>query len=366
MPRPVHRAVLLVLFCLTFMGCAAAERDAARRSGLLIEPGEANKLDYRINWATDLELPQGQQIVAAKRLGDLLVVVERPTNLVSAVSLRNGELLWRRLIGSETEDLMPPARRGDTIVLNSATRLYLLRARDGEPSTVYDLDHLASTGPMIADNLAILGSTDGTTFGVNLESGVTSWRYGLSDSIIAPLVGSDDTVLTTDAGGDYAMLSSANGSLLWRGRTFGSVVAQPALGPETAFIPSRDQSLYALDRSTGRDVWTYRATEPLTVEPAAYEQVVALPLPGQGVVGLDPASGEAIWRIDTPGTRPVTKRGEAILLAAPRAILLAEPTTGRILDRARTLPLRDVIPGPDSSLILLSPQGRVLRINSTQ
>lgn len=353
--------------CATDRGGTGSARTVvpARPTGLLIEPEPARQLGYNVAWATDLKVPRNENILSAAVLGDVLVVVEVPGNIVSAVSMENGRGLWRRPVGTRTDRLFPAARHGDNILVNTATRLYELRARDGEAQGAAELETLASTGPTVVEGMALIGALNGNVIGHDIEAGYAKWRYDLAGQIVVPPVESGDNIVAADTRGVYAMLDAVDGTAMWRGRTFGPVTAKPGVDRGTVYIASGDGTLYAVNRSTGRDVWKAPMAQPLTESPVSFDTVVLLPLPGRGVVAFEPADGAERWRLDTPA-RPILRLDERAVLATPNSLMLVDLETGRVAADARTLPLQTVLAGPDNSLVLVSPKGRVLRLNRMQ
>lgn len=357
---------LLVLSLIVLIGCATGGDGLPRRSGLLMEPDQARQVGYVLNWATDLEVPGDHQLVAARVLGDLLVTVEIPGNLVTAVSMRDGSVRWRRVIGDQTKRLYAPARHGDQVLVNTDTRLYLLRASDGNTQDVQDLDGVVAMGPVVVDDLAVYGSIDGTVFAHDVLTEFSQWEYLLTARIVTQPVAMDGDIFVADSRGTYVMLD-ADGDAAWRGHTFGPVTAAPAMDEAAVYVASEDRSLYALNRNNGSDRWPapFRADQALTQAPMAFGLVVLQPLPGGGVVALDSVDGAERWRLDTPAL-PIGRSGDDAILAATQSLLRVDLATGNVKAQGRTLRLSTVLEGPDGSLVLVSPGGRLLRMNPAQ
>ena len=91
--------VLLQVTLVTLIGCQSVPPPPSG-TGHLIEPGDALRLGYHLGPARDLAVPSGHAISHVAVLGDQLVVVESPSNLVTAISLGNGDTVWSRIIGS--------------------------------------------------------------------------------------------------------------------------------------------------------------------------------------------------------------------------------------------------------------------------
>jgi outer membrane protein assembly factor BamB len=362
--------VLLVLVLVMAGGCRAPGEDrpttrTAPSGALLIEPVAARDLGYVANWVSDLQVRRGDQVSYARVLGDFVVTVQQQGNVVSAVSIRDGSVAWRRSVGRANEALFRPAVAGDTLLINSDRRLYTLRLRTGQPLGVYDLDRLVGTGPAVVDDLAIFGGIDGTVFAHGIDSGFARWRFALTSRIATAPTVIGNYVFASDTNGRWAMLSPMNGEVNLRGRTFAAITTPPASDRSTLFIPSHDGNFYAINRATGADQWVHRGTTPLSLRPAVFDQLVILPVPDRGLIAFETVSGEQRWTSDQV-RRPITSRGDNIVMTTSRDLLLVNPEEGSIIADAPTQPLVDVLTGPDDSLILVGPTGRMIRLNPTR
>ena len=352
---------LLILMLLTATGCGDWSRRASR-SGLLIEPADAARLGYAVTWSTGLDVPRRHDISSATVLGDTLFTVEAPGNLVTAVSVRDGEVLWRRVIGQPTENIYPPVRDEEKVYFNNDTTFYTVSMKNGGLIATSQLSHVVETGPVLIDRYAIFGGADGTVYAHDIDTGYAKWSYQLSAGIVVSPVESQQNVFAVDSKGVYASLRADSGELVFRGRTFGSVTASPASTRNGLYIPSHDQSLYAINRVTGGDKWVYRTSRKLTAAPAALSQSVFLPLPGTGMVALNDSDGAERWKTDLQA-HGVGVSGNKVLLQYPGGLRWVDEDSGRVLSDAPTMPLQYVIPVEDSGgLLVVSPGGRIHRL----
>jgi outer membrane protein assembly factor BamB len=352
---------LLVLMLLAAVGCG----DWSRRSGgsgLLIEPPDAARLGYVVNWSTNLSVPRRHVLTSITLLDDLLVTVEAPGNLVTAISVRDGSVRWQRVIGEPTEKVYTPVRDGERIYLNNNTMIFTVGANRGDLIASSKLAQVVETGPVLIGRYAVFGGAEGRVFAHDVDAGYAKWSYLLTSAIVAPPVVSQQNVFLADSQGIYAMLRADSGELIFRGRTFGPVTARPASTRSGVYIASHDQSLYALNRVTGQDKWVYRTAAPLKQSPVALGQAVYLPMPNAGLVALNAGNGQVLWRTDLRAT-PVKAGHGQVLLLYPGGLRLVDQATGRVVEDAPTMTLQTALPGPDGGLLIVSPGGRVHRLN---
>jgi outer membrane protein assembly factor BamB len=352
---------LLILTLLLASGCGDWMTRRPSNSGLLIEPADAARIGYAISWSTDLGVPRRNRLSSITRLGDLLITVEAPSNLVSAISVRDGSVLWRRVIGAPTENVYAPVRDGERVYLNNDTTVFTLGAVHGDLIASSKLKEIVSTGPVLIGKYAIFGGSGGTVYAHDVQAGYAKWSYQMTNAVVVQPMATEQNVFVADSNGIYAALRAEDGDLLFRGRTFGPVTAETASTRSSIYIASQDQSLYALNRLTGADKWVYRTKAPLTQPPVAIGQSVYLPVPGAGLVALDASNGKKRWH--TVPSTPVKASEGRLLLHSTIGLFQVDESTGRVIEQADTGALQKVLQGPDNSLLIVSPGGRIHRLN---
>ncbi|MFA9479014.1 PQQ-binding-like beta-propeller repeat protein [Phycisphaerales bacterium AB-hyl4] len=362
--------LLPMLFALTLTACGATERTEGedrpepRRSGLLVDPAEAERVGYAVNWIASVDVPSRQRIIAATLLDDLIITLERPTNMISAVSVSDGRPVWRRVADRSPDPFFRPTRRDDRIFINSASQLLMIDVRTGNIVNVVELPVAVDAPHTIVQGRAVFGGVDGRVFAIDLDTGQIRWNRQLSGRVTAAPADADDATVVGDDAGRYAMFDAQSGSMLWEGRTFGRNSATAAVDEDTVYIASRDQALYALSRSTGRDRWVYRDTVPLEWDPKLIGPTLFVPVIGDGrLVALDIEQGDVRWTYEGVAIPLATPREDRILLATPTELKVVRHGDGRELADARTRRLVTVLSGPGNSLVLVASNGDMSRLN---
>jgi len=236
-----------MLVLLSSFGCQSQTHTGP---DLLINPLGARKLGYHYQWSTDLAIPPGSRLNQAEVLDDLLVVIESPSNMVSAISLQDGTVRWVRSVASSLDRVYGALRSGDRVLVNSETRLYSLAAETGTIVDSRDLKTSVAAPPALAGGLLIFGATDGQVFAQNLWDGFDRWTIQLSGQEATRPVLAGNGLFVADDAGSYALLAIDNGALLRDGRTFARISATPTVGDASLFVASEDATLYALNGVT--------------------------------------------------------------------------------------------------------------------
>jgi outer membrane protein assembly factor BamB len=360
---PLRRFWSLVLALLVAAPAFAAEPPpAVPGQRLPMEPGEADKLGYVANWYQNLELPASQRVVEVTRLDDLLIVREAPRPMISAVDISDGELRWQQELGRPTDRFHAPVRRGDRILVPKETDLFELHARTGEVERHLRFDFVVAGDPALVNNILIYPSTGGTLIGFHLDHRVRVWKHAMPRALHAPMVQRGGVVYATDSAGNYAAFDGVSGTKQWQRRTFDAVRGAPAIDSDTVYVPSTDSSLYAVNRQTGADRWVYHAEVPLEHPVYRLGRHLLATVPGKGLVALDHASGDQRWHLKQR-LIPVSQRQGQLLLFRKAGLTLVRADVGVVITEASSDPLHNVVAGPEGSVILITEDGRLQRLN---
>ncbi|MCC7406562.1 MAG: PQQ-like beta-propeller repeat protein [Phycisphaeraceae bacterium] len=358
MKRLLGQDLLRSLATLGLLLCLSACQKPADpfRTGL-VYPLDARRLGYTKVWRVDLNLPGKARLRSAELLGDLLLTVEVPSNLVTALRAQDGKVLWTRQVGERGQEIFTPTRQGDRILVNTETHLAILDAFTGRPLQTNPLEYVVITAPVVHGPLAIFASAEGRVFAQRIDSGQLAWSYQMPAGVrMRPAVYGND-VLIADITGFYKMLDANTGQPHWSGRSF-APNSQPILTEYGPFIASQDTFLYALDSATGKDRWQYAATTPLHQPPALVGSVLYQTLGSRGLVALDPATGKLLWQSKDPAT-PITQVGDALVLYVRPRLELVDAATGRPRSATLSRNIDKALALPDGSLVLISNRGAI-------
>ena len=359
MARSTFRFVLTSSLILA-AGCQIAPSSGMKR---LVDPIEAGQLGYRYRWSWDLGMPAGRRVDQVAVLEDLIVVVESPSNLVSAISLRDGSVQWTRQVGDSLDQLHTPVRHRDHILLNSETHLYRLNSFTGDVLETQLLKTAVSHAPVLVGDLAIYGGANGHVFAQNLDDGFSRWAYDVRSPIAARPVLAANQLITASTRGEYHVLAPASGRILHKGRTFARISASPVATESVIYVASEDHTLYALNLPTLQDRWKFRAPRPLTRSPIIIRNLVYLPVPNYGLIAIDALNGEKLWEFRDVRALPVDSRDNNVLLHAGDQFVLMGADTGRTVASVATKPLLTVLRTAAHSLILVSSRGELMRLD---
>lgn len=333
-----------------------------KKTGLLIEPVDALAIGYSVHWATHISVPNAEKISAAAVLDDLLVTVESPSHIVTAINMKTGRMAWRSKIANPFDNIYTPRRIDQKILVNTETHLYELSALTGKIISRADLTAPVNSAPAIVGEFAIFGGSNGMVFGHDTRTGYAKWRYKLPSQILVPAQVISSQVFIATSSGRYVSFNGRTGEVLWRGKTFARVSATPAISPLGVFVASEDHSLYGLQRATGEDRWIFRYTAPLKHTPQVIRSSLYVTLPTGELVALKATDGKELWRVNTKD-KLITNDQNGLVFLGDKKIILRETNTSKVIDQVPTKKLQTILPASDKSLVLISSDGFIVKIS---
>lgn len=369
MLRSVAAVLAMILIVISTSACRSQSRTQSSTPDAPIAYAmsymEMEEIGYRPGWNARTVVNPGSRIVGAAILGSYLTVIEHPANIVTTFDLNSGEMLWKMSAGQPGEKIYGPYAYEDRIMVNTDRQLWAYDAKSGERKIIADFQSVVRTEPAMAERLAVFGGADGKAFAIDVTTGQKPWEYQMAASFRAKPLKASNGVFVADIAGVYAMIDDLTGNMLWRGRTFGPIVADPAADAIRIYVPSEDRSMYALDRTSGRDRWSpFRAEMPLTQAPLAGSRDVFLPLPGEGLVALQAGTGREIWRKPLM-VKPEGLVGRFLYARDKDMIYKINPGDGDVLATAKAPLLAKFLIAGDSRLIVVSNDGIVTEMIPT-
>jgi outer membrane protein assembly factor BamB len=357
-------ATILLLTLFATGGCQLFQ-PAVDNSGPIIDAFEARSIGYGPpRWAQDLGLEDSDRLSHAAVLDDVIMCVDLPSNIVSCISVRDGSIRWQKQPAEDTDLLFEPVRLdADQIMVNSETRIYYLDAKSGRTLARSKLEASVGDRPAVIGRNAVFGGLNGRVFAHDADRGMSVWSQQMSAGINVRPVTVGFNVLVTDSNGVYGMYESVHGENLWKGQTYGQISAVPAVSGDGLFVVSADQSMYALNRSNGDNPWKYIAPTPVTSAPIVLGGMVFLSVPDKGLIAFNAITGEELWVKDTTA-RPIKIVKQRLILNDETRLITVAPDSGQTIAEVAVKRLKSVLSGPGDSLILVTADGRLTRINA--
>ena len=362
---PLMAALVLATGCeSTPTASSTGSSTPQGRDDLLISYAHADELGFRLSWQRDLAKPANQRLAYMAVLGDLVALVEHPSNNLGVFQLADGNVRFARKIDNDRFRTFRPTRRGDTIFIHTESVIYGHNAQSGTRTSQANLSFTASTSGVLFGNSIVFGGVNGEVWAQNPASTSRHWQTSLVGSVMAEPLVTNAGVVLADIDGHMVSVGE-QGQLLWRHSAFGGVVTDPVTSGPVVFLPSEDRGLYALNTISGQPAWLkYHASAALTQSPVISQGVLYLPVPGEGLVALDANNGHPLWTSPADGL-PLGTVQDMLLVHGDRELALLDTDDGQPIVVVPTAQLQEVVLTEEGGLVLLSPGGQIayLRAN---
>jgi len=331
--RPLALLPLMLLF-LAVAGCQSGDRWPVETE-YLVSLEQSDQLDYTIAWESSIALSQQGEAVAIYPYDDYVLGVEDGRNIVSALTVRDGNPSWEYSVGASLEHLRGITRQGGQILASTQSDLYFLDAATGRLQKVqrYDPKNAALTAGVIFGPFLIYGTSDGRLIYHHLGLGLmqTAYRLETSQSIThPPLVLGNEFAVLTQSGGIHFM-DGVNNSQIWTAAARDPIAATPAIDEFALYVAGVDQSVWAFRVADGKMVWRFPGQRPLRDDPKLIDGILYQAEPGKGLHAINSKTGVEQWLCpEVDGGTVLTRKNGQLIVWSKQA---TGSTFYRVLER---------------------------------
>jgi outer membrane protein assembly factor BamB len=305
---------------------------------------------FRVVWSRGL----GALIEFPAVVADGVAYIANATGTIWALSMRNGDVLWRHDTPHGKMASSPAVWGGELVVHGMDGHVWVLRRSDGRLLWRYDVGSPVESSPVVVHGLDLFGAWNGTITALDLRSHRARWRVYTGCKITSSAAVSGPTLYIGDycsqllalrasdgrarwsrsvggriygtpavAAGRVFVPSSTGGSLtafstggrlLWRRSTGSYVYSSPAVAKNRVFFGSYNGVFYALSAATGSTLWAHGAGGPISGAAVVVDGVAYAGSFAHRVIGVNAATGRVV--VDFPHGEyvPVSGSGERLLL----------------------------------------------------
>jgi outer membrane protein assembly factor BamB len=179
------------------------------------------------------------------------------------------------------------------------------------------------SSPAVSGGLVVVGSTDGSLYGLNRADGTQRWKFDTKGPVMSSPAIANGLVYVASVDGNIYAVDSATGAQRWAFATRGErrftapgihgaiprtermpdpfdvFLSSPTVANGTVYIGSGDQQVYALDAATGTLKWSFATGDVVHAAPALANNTVYIGSWDRNLYALDAATGKEKWRYTT-------------------------------------------------------------------
>lgn len=210
-----------------------------------------------------------------------------------------------------------------------------------------------ASAPAVVKNIAVVGNSNGSVFGLSLKNGKTLWTFKAKGAVYSTPEASGERVVFGSCDSNIYCLNLNNGKLLWKYKTGASVVAVPVVSNGTVFIGSSDHRFRAIDIKTGKLKWEFDGVIGFVeAKPLIYEGKVIFGAWDSYLYALDVKNGNLLWKwnngkdelLYSPSAcYPVASMGKIFVVAPDRYMTALDAKTGKEVWRTNRFMVRESI-----------------------
>lgn len=173
-----------------------------------------------------------------------------------AISMGNGDVLWRAKVGSTmaSSPAVVPHRREIVTTSKYPGTMAVVDLRTAKVKWQYPIGP-AEPSPVVRGRLVYVASTNGRVYAIDLARRAARWVFYNGSKVTSSPALVGNRLYFGDYAGRVRALDARNGRLLWTGSAGSRVYGTAAVGQGRVFAPSVFSGLSALSASSGRTLW---------------------------------------------------------------------------------------------------------------
>lgn len=159
-----------------------------------------------------------------------------------------------------------------------------------------DLDSAASSTISVGNDLAVLGTQDGTVLALDPETGDERWRFETTGEINGTPAITNGHVFVGSKGSRLYAIAADTGDEVWEFRGEDDRIGPPTVANGTVFVNSG--RCFALDPETGDQLWK-SAIETRSLSNPCVDKFRVYCATITGTVAIDRSEGTTVWQQET-------------------------------------------------------------------
>ncbi|XP_046692621.1 beta-alanine-activating enzyme isoform X4 [Silurus meridionalis] len=227
---------------------------------------------WKVCWSSDTGRCVDASPVLLVGLERDMVFIGSHSHRLQALDLRNGEVVWERVLGDRLESSAAVTQCGTLVALGCYDRqVYFLSVDSGETCWVFKTEDSVKSSPVVDPHtgLVIVGSHDGHVYALEPLVKRCVWKYYCGGGAVfsSPCVHSSPRRLyTATLRGQLHCLNPDSGELLWTYSTDVPFFSSPSCSDSCVCIGSVNGHITALTHD-GNVLWNFLTSGPVFSSP---------------------------------------------------------------------------------------------------
>jgi outer membrane protein assembly factor BamB len=168
--------------------------------------------------------------------------------------------------------------------------------------------------PTVLGDLVVVGSFDGTVYGIERESGSERWRLPTGGPVRSSAATAEGLLYLGSNDGMLRAIRQDSGQQVWQAPLGYEIVSSPAVAGGLVVVGA--DKLYAFDAVTGAPGWSASTGDVIVSSPVIDGELVIVGSNDGHLYGFSLTDGTQVWKLDTGGAvvaAPVVVDGVAFV-----------------------------------------------------
>src|SRR6266480_3931672 len=253
---------------------------------------------FKLIWSR----PVGALIEFPAIVDDEVAFVSNFHGTVTAISMRNGKLVWRRYTPHGMMAASPALYKDQLIVHGMDGHVWVLNRFNGKVLWRYYTGSPIESSPVVVDGIDYFGDWGGTVYALNLRTHRARWTYHTGNKITSSASYMNGTIFIGDYGGRLLSLGARTGRLHWSAGVNGRIYGTPAVASGRVFAPSSDGNTMNAFTTSGHHLWTINTGAYVYSSPAVWRGRVYFGSYTGDLYCVSARTGSVLWRFSTAGS----------------------------------------------------------------
>lgn len=222
--------------------------------------------------------------------------------LISAVSMRNGDIVWTHRTRGFARMASSPAVYGNEVVYHTmGGMVYVLNRSDGKQLWSWNAGAAIEPSPVVVNGIDYFGTAGGNVDALDLRTHKLRWSRSLGAKITSSAAISGGHLFIGDYAGRLWKLSLGTGAPHVIGTVNGKIYGTPAVSQGRVFVPSSDGDSLTAFTTGGHYLWRVSTSNYVYSSPAVWDGRVCFGSYNGVFYGVSVATGHIDWEISTGG-----------------------------------------------------------------
>jgi outer membrane protein assembly factor BamB len=252
---------------------------------------------FRVVWSRGL----GALIEFPAVVKDGVAYVTNARGTVSALDMRNGQVIWEHQTPNGKMAASPAVWRDQLVVHGMDGHVWVLRRSDGRLLWRYAVGSPVESSPVVVGGVDIFGAWNGTITALDLRSHRVRWQRGGGCKVTSSAALAGSTLYIGDYCGRLLALQSRTGALRWSRSVNGRVYGTPAIADGRVFVPSSTGGSLTAFSTSGRYLWRRSTGSYVYSSPAVSDGRVFFGSYNGVFYAVRAADGATLWAHGTGG-----------------------------------------------------------------